>query len=173
MAMTTCATAVDVRWRRTAETGEQLGRAQLVQRLDDLPFVRIDRQKLHVAQRLDPDAAQAEQQHRTPAGIALGTHHQLNPFRRHLFDEGAIERDVGRSAFDVFDQCVPGGAHRAFIGKIQDDAARFGLVRQRRSLRLQHHRIADALGRCDRFVGRAGKFAVGHPNAGGRENLLA
>jgi hypothetical protein len=47
---------LDVRWRRAAETVEQLGRAQLVQRLDDLRFVRIDWQKLHVAQRLDPDA---------------------------------------------------------------------------------------------------------------------
>ena len=173
MAMTTCATAAMSAGGAPRKPVSSLAVRSLCNASTICAFVRVDRQKLHVAQRLDPDAAEAEQQHRTPAGIALGTHHQLNPFRRHLFDEGAIERDAGRSAFDVFDQCVPGGAHRAFIGKIQDDAARFGLVRQRRGLRLQHHRIADALGRCDRFVGRAGKFAVGHPNASGCENLLA
>jgi tripartite-type tricarboxylate transporter receptor subunit TctC len=53
-------TARPPRFPRTPEAGEHLGRAQVVQRLDDLPFVRTDRQKLHVAQRFDPDAARGK-----------------------------------------------------------------------------------------------------------------
>ena len=44
----------DVDGWRAAESGEQLRRAQLVQRLDDLRFVGIDRQKLYVAQLAAP-----------------------------------------------------------------------------------------------------------------------
>jgi hypothetical protein len=45
-------------------------------------------------------------------------------------------------------------------------------VRERGGLRLQHDRIADAPGHCDRFVDGAGEIAVGHPNAGGCEHFL-
>ena len=71
-------------------------------------------QQLHVAQRLDPDAAEAEQQHRAPAGIALGADHQFDALRRHLLDQRAVERDVGRGALDVRHQRVPGRAQRRF-----------------------------------------------------------
>jgi hypothetical protein len=63
--------------------------------------------------------------------------------------------------------------HCAFVGKIQDDPAGLGFVRERGGLCLQHDRIADAFGHCDRFVGRADEVAVGHPNAGGCEHFLA
>src|SRR5260370_12542852 len=43
---------LDVDSWRAAESGEQLRRAQLVQRLDDLRFVGVDRQELHVPQLL-------------------------------------------------------------------------------------------------------------------------
>ena len=68
---------------------------------------------------------------------------------------------------------VPGGAQRRFVGEVQHDAAGFGLVRQRRGLRLQHHRITDALGDRGRVVRGAGKIAVGHADAGGGQHLLA
>ena len=61
----------------------------------------------------------------------------------------------------------------ASSARFKHDAAGLGLVRQRRGLRLQHHRIADALGHCGGFVRGAGELAVGHPDAGGGEHLLA
>jgi hypothetical protein len=63
---------LDVRRQRAAEAGEQLGRAQLAQCFDDLRGVGIGGKRLHVAERFDPDAAQANKEHGAPARVTLG-----------------------------------------------------------------------------------------------------
>src|SRR5262249_39781332 len=59
------------------------------------------------------------------------------------------------------------------IDQIEHDAAGFSLMRQRRGLRLQGHRIADAVGDGDGVVRGAGKLAIGHADAGRGEDFLA
>ena len=173
IAITALRDRLDVRRRCAADAGQKLGRAQLAQRLDDLRLVSVSGQQLHVAQRLDPDAAKAQQQDRAPTGIALGADHQLDASRRHLFDQDAVELHIGRGALDACHHRVPRGAQRGLVGEIQHDAAGLGLVRQRRGLRLQRHRIADALCHRSRLVRGARKLSLGHAHASGLEHLLA
>jgi len=145
--------------------GEQLGRAQVVQRLDDLPFVPHRPAKSFTSgptprpQMAAPGRAAIPYPSR---GSRLGTHHQLNPFRRQSFLRGRHRGAIaGRSGgFDVFRPMCPqgGGAPRFHRQDFKMTPPRFGpLCDSAAGLRLQHHRVTDALGHHDRFVGPCGQ----------------
>ena len=99
-------------------------------------MVRVIGQEPDVADRFDPNAAEADQQYRAPGRIALRADHQLETAPAHLLDQTAVENDTRRPRSDVAHHRLPRLAQRRVVGDVQRHAAGLGLVRERGSLRL-------------------------------------
>src|SRR6185503_8747766 len=76
---------------RAPETLEQRRALKAAERLDDLVLADIGRQQHHILQRLSPDAAEPDYQHRPPLGIAPRAHDHLETGLYQTLDQHAIE----------------------------------------------------------------------------------
>ena len=83
IAMTAAATALISAGGCTAESVQELRGLEPGKLGGDLVFGEVGRHQPHVAQRFDPDAAEAQHQDRTPTPIAPRADHELEP-RRHM-----------------------------------------------------------------------------------------
>jgi hypothetical protein len=75
------------------------------------------------------------------------------PRRAHLLDEDAADVGVGRAALDAEHHQIEGVAHLLGVGQVDAHAAEVGFVDDVGRDDLQHHRVADAVGRGHGFIG--------------------
>ena len=67
----------------------------------------VRRQQLDGAQGFDPYTAETDQDDGAPARIVLCAHHHLQPRRRHLLDQYAIEHDIRERGRQIGMQPIP------------------------------------------------------------------
>ena len=124
---------------------------------------QIRRHQPHVAERLDPDAAEPDHHHRPPSRIAARADDELKPARRHGFHQHAIEFQAGLRALHI---CMQSPAmcalHGSALATPSTTPPASVLCVKLRGLRLHRHRITDAIGDVDRRRGAGGEFARGY-----------
>src|SRR5580704_9529524 len=93
--------------RRAAAAAQQRRAFEFLQLLDDAVAVDSGGKNPDIVQRLDPDAAEADGEDRSPPWLAPRADHQFEPRRRHRFDQHAVEDKVRMRLADIGSNDIP------------------------------------------------------------------
>src|SRR5580704_7794347 len=107
---------LEIGGRRAAAAAQQRRAFEFLQFLDDAVAVDSGGKNPDIVQRLDPDAAEADGEDRSPPWLAPRADHQFEPRRRHRFDQHAVEDKVRLRLADSGRDTVPGPQQRCTVG---------------------------------------------------------
>jgi len=135
-----------------AERLEQLGRLKRVKFFFDCAGIELGWKQAYIADSLDPNSTQSDEEQGTPIRIAARTDHQLETFWSHLFDKHTIEHNVRFGFSHIVMKLFPRAFKVRFVCNVQQNAAGLGFVRKRSSLSLERDGIADTRSDCIGFL---------------------
>lgn len=138
---------------RAVQDGEHLQRADHRQ-----GFFFADRGGLHghVLEHLGIDTAHADHHDGAEDRILRNPGDHFRAVAHHGRDQHAVDAGLRRVARGIGQHAGKGFAHGRAVGEVERHAAGLGLVGDVFGGDLQHHRVADGLGRARRFIGVAG-----------------
>src|SRR5579883_2406035 len=122
---------VQVERRRAAHATQYGGAFESLHGGDYRIGIEAGRQQAHVAQRLGPDAAEADDQHESPIRIAPGAQHELHAVPHHCLDHNSVERHIRPRLGDVRVELVPRPGERGLVAQSERYTPDVALVGKR------------------------------------------
>ncbi|MNE17473.1 hypothetical protein D3C80_1104560 [compost metagenome] len=147
------------------KTLEQGRAAQAEHGLADGAVGGRQQQALAVLEQLDENPAGTDHQGQAEVVLALDADDQLGQRRAgHGLEQQLIERDTRRIGADPCAHLLQRRAQGLGVAQVEGDGTGFGLVRQLRTDRLEHQRVADLL-RIGQGLLRRAQHALGYRQA--------